>query len=305
MSLFQSIIVAADFSDASQEAFRVACSLACEGETHVIVLNVMEPKYEVETPVYFGDQTVHYTRIARSPSEQGAVKEKLQEVYSPDRPLNVTYQTAEGEAAEEVLRYCEETGCDLVVMGTHGRTGLLRLLTGSVAENILRRAKCAVLALRQTGVSGSAFGDRVILHPTDFSKGSQEALRTARALAQARGARLIILHVMPLETVIYGSVPVPYDVQAVRNSLASLATETDGASLKHPVSTRLTQGDAASEIVRIADEEPECGLIVIGTHGRTGLSRLFMGSVAEAVLRKARCPVLMVKMTNSEMSPSS
>jgi universal stress protein A len=145
---FQTILVAADLSKSSREAFRVACSLACEDKTRVIVLNVMEPRYVPETPVYFGDQTLRYIRVARDPSEHESLEERLREVYAPDQPLDVVYQSKEGDAAEEVLRSSEEFACDLIVMGTHGRTGLRRLLAGSIAEAVLRKARCPLPAAR-------------------------------------------------------------------------------------------------------------------------------------------------------------
>ncbi|MHC5542709.1 universal stress protein, partial [Singulisphaera rosea] len=137
MPLFRTILVAADLSEASREAFRVACSLGSEDTTLVMVLSVMEPKYEADTPVYLSDQTIHYTRVARSLSEHEHLKERLREHYAPDLALDVAYCTKEGDAVEQILLSCEETACDLVVMGTHGRTGLRRLLTGSVAEAVL------------------------------------------------------------------------------------------------------------------------------------------------------------------------
>ncbi len=301
---FRTIFVAADFSEGSRGAFRAACSLAREDETRIIVLNVLEPKYVPETPVYMGDQTLQYARGPRDRSEHEGLRERLRAVYAPDRALRIEYRTREGDPAEEILGSVEEAECDLIVLGTHGRTGLRRLLVGSVAEAVLRRARCPVLALREPDSPREMDRDEVILHPTDFSEDSDEALRTARALAQQRGSKLVLLHVMPLEHLIYGDVPAPFDVRAVRDSLTALGGNVDGPDLKHPVATLLTQGDAASEIVRVAEEEKGCGLIVMGTHGRGGLGRLLMGSVAEAVMRRARCPVLSLKSPHPEASPS-
>jgi nucleotide-binding universal stress UspA family protein len=145
---FQTILVAADLSESSREAFRIACSLTRADKTRVFVLNVMEPRYVPETGVYFGQQTVRYLRVARDPSEHESLKERLREVYAPDRPLDVEYRTKEGDAGEEILRSAEEFECDLIVMGTHGRTGLGRVLMGSVAEAVLRGAHCPVLTVK-------------------------------------------------------------------------------------------------------------------------------------------------------------
>ena len=93
------------------------------------------------------------------------------------------------------------------------------------------------------------------------------------------------------------------DPQVCRDSLEGLRARYDGPDLKFPMQVRLGRGDSAAEILRVAGEIG-CGLIVMGTHGRTGLGRLLMGSVAEAVLRRATCPVLAVKASPREPAPA-
>ena len=231
---FQTILIAADFSESSREAFRAACSLAREDETRVIVLNVMEPRYVPEPPGYLGDQPVRYLRVARPPSEHESLQERLREVYTPDSPLDVEYQTREGDAAEEILRAAEETRSDLIVMGTHGRTGLRRLLAGSIAETVLRKARCPVLALRPQVVPRGAGPIRVILHPTDFSEGSEASLRVARLLARDHGARLVLLHVTPPPIVLEGAMAGVGDPRADLDSLEAIRGRIDGPDLKSP-----------------------------------------------------------------------
>lgn len=293
---FQTILVAADFSEGSREAFRMACSLVPEDETRILVLNVMEPRYVPETPVYFGEQSARYLRVARAPAEHEAMKERLREVYAPGRSLEVEYRTKEGDAAEEILREAEETRSELIVMGTHGRTGLRRLLAGSIAETVLRKAPCPVLAFRSQETSPRAEPISVLLHPTDFSVGSEAALRVARLLASDHGSRLIILYVTPTEVILEGAMAAAVDTRADRESLEAIRKRIEGSDLKCPVEVRLERGTAAFEILRVADEVG-AGLIVMGTHGKSGLARLLMGSEAEDVLRRARCPVLVVKGT--------
>jgi nucleotide-binding universal stress UspA family protein len=137
---------------------------------------------------------------------------------------------------------------------------------------------------------------RTILHATDFSERSDHAFRVARALARDHGARLVLAHVLPLPLGGYSDLapllPQPPEVEhQARQKLAALRPPGPSAGFED----RLRQGDAADEILRLA-EETEADLIVLGTHGRTGLGRLLLGSVAEAVLRRARCPVLVLKM---------
>jgi len=135
---------------------------------------------------------------------------------------------------------------------------------------------------------------RKILFPTDFSPFGQEALRWATALARDSDATLIIVHVEepPMS---YGGGEVfigaeEGDREELRKSLVKIIP----SDAKVPFEHKLLVGDPATVLVEAADEE-NADLIVLGTHGRTGLTRLLMGSVAEAVVRRAKCPVLVVK----------
>lgn len=304
MPLFRTILVAADFSEGTREAFRVASSLASEGGTRVLVLYVAEPMYVAPEPVYFGQQSIQFSVVERAPDYYEAVKEHLRDVYAPNHPLEVEYFTRVGAAAEEILRAAEELDADLIVMGTHGRTGLRRLLAGSVAETVLRRATCPVLALRIADPPREDADVRVILHPTDFSNRSEDARRVARSLARDHGARLVLVHVASYEMTAEGMIAMPTDPAVYRKALDEMRDQLDGKDLKFPVETLLCEGDAPAEILRAADKLP-CDLIVMGTHGRAGLGRLLMGSVAEAVLRRASCPVLAVRPALAAQIPST
>ena len=293
-SLFQTILFAADFSDNSKEAFRAACSLAVENKSRLFVIHVAEPKYVAEEPVCYGQQTVQFFPAEPDRARHEGLTQKLREVYSPDHPLDVEYQTIEGDASEGILRVAKEIGSDVIVMGTHGRTGLRWLLAGSVAIAVLHGALCPVLAFRCSEQPRQVKEIRVILHPTDFSIDSEAALRVAHGLAREHGARLIILHVEPIDVSTYGTPAADVDHRVDRETIENVRKRVDGPDLKHPVETMLRRGFAAEGIIETA-EELDCDLIAMGTHGRTGLSRLLMGSVAEHVLPKASCPVLMVK----------
>ena len=126
-----------------------------------------------------------------------------------------------------------------------------------------------------------------IVHPTDFSDCSDVALRVARALACDHGARLILLHVVSVIEVPHLDEPATVeDPEICRQTLEGMCECLDDADLKYPVTPLLKLGQSAVEILRTADETG-CDLLVMGTHGRTGLGRLLMGSVAEQVLRRA------------------
>jgi nucleotide-binding universal stress UspA family protein len=293
MQPFRTILCAADFSENSKEAFQTACALAVENQTQLIVLHVLEPDLVPRGPTNVARPAVSFSETGGEQGRPEAVKRRLGEVYAPTHALNVEYHTRQGEVSDEILRMADEIGADLIAIGTHGRTGLRRLLAGSVATAVLRGARCSVLALRSHDHPREARAIRLILHPTDFSDASEAALRVARSLARDLGARLLILHVMPSEIVVSEAV-IPVDPATCRTALEAKRERLDGPDLKHPVEVRLGQGTPADESVRVA-QEVRCDLIVMGTHGRTGLGRLLLGSVAESVLQRADCPVIVVK----------
>lgn len=133
-----------------------------------------------------------------------------------------------------------------------------------------------------------------ILFPTDFSTASDAALAHAEALAKQSGARLLIVHVEepPLAYgggELYYGLPEP-NSERIQKMLEDVRPHDPAVPFEH----RLTMGDPAGEVVRIAGDE-QCEMIVMGTHGRTGLTRLLMGSVAEQIVRRAPCPVLIYR----------
>lgn len=133
-----------------------------------------------------------------------------------------------------------------------------------------------------------------ILHPTDFSRASEEAFRFAVSLARDYGAKLTVLHVAEPPVIAYGEGPVPFNPVEYKEALRQRLHQLQAHDPEVKVEWDLIEGHPATEILRTAEEVP-CQLIVLGTHGRTGLSRLLLGSVAEQVLRNARCLVLTVK----------
>ena len=134
-----------------------------------------------------------------------------------------------------------------------------------------------------------------ILHPTDFSDRSEYAFRLACSLARDYSARLVVLHVVSPPVVIYGEGVVPPEPEAFRAEAQEKLNRLEAPAPGVGMERRLTEGDPVAEILRLA-QESGADLIVLGTHGRTGLGRLLMGSVAEQVVRGAPCSVLVVKM---------
>lgn len=135
---WKKILVPTDFSHLSDQAVGIAVALAKESSGTVILLHVEE------APVAYGAGEMYYG-IAEPDTE--ALRKMLQDIRLPEGVAVERHLTA-GEPAGAIVRFAEENGVDLVVMSTHGRTGLVRLLMGSVAEEVVRRAKCLVLTLK-------------------------------------------------------------------------------------------------------------------------------------------------------------
>jgi nucleotide-binding universal stress UspA family protein len=140
MYTIRKILHPTDFSEQAAAAFRLASSLAKQHGAEVVVLHVVPP------PVAWGEA------IAREPPD--SYKEELWNEYmlpirSPEPGVQVLYRMEEGIPADLIATVAEDIGCDLIVMGTHGRTGLRRLFMGSVAEQVLRTAPCPVLTIRE------------------------------------------------------------------------------------------------------------------------------------------------------------
>jgi nucleotide-binding universal stress UspA family protein len=127
-----------DFSDRSEAAFRMACALARDHAASILVLHVSAPF------VAYGDGLVTIPPV----DYLDRLRETLRTIRPPEPNITVEHKLVEGDPSTEILRVAKETGTDLIVMGTHGWTGLTRLLMGSVAEHVVRKALCPVLTVK-------------------------------------------------------------------------------------------------------------------------------------------------------------
>jgi nucleotide-binding universal stress UspA family protein len=181
-------------------------------------------------------------------------------------------------------------------MGTHGRRGLGYSVLGSVAAEVVRRAPCPVLTIRERQQAKPLGEDGRILVPVDFSGHSIKALQYARDIALKYNSRLDILHVV-CETCypkVYGVAKGIDKVikEKAHAELQKICKEEIGPEVKFFIHT--ISGNAPFEILSFA-EKNQNKLIVIPTHGCTGLKHFFFGSVAEKVVRRAPCPVFTIK----------
>ncbi|HKE13903.1 MAG TPA: universal stress protein [Kofleriaceae bacterium] len=214
------------------------------------------------------------------------------------RGVDASEQIVEGFPDTGISEAADELDADLVVIGTHGRTGLKRLLLGSVAERVVRLCRRHVMVARPTA-DGEAAGYRRILVPTDFSPRAELALEIALELADPAG-EVELLHAWSLPALTGSLVPSRASESAlepVRASLAAGARDKGEALIaRHPTPATVALTIVNDQAARAIGERAATGhdLIVMGGHGRRGLRRLILGSVAEATVRHAPCSVLVV-----------
>lgn len=203
--------------------------------------------------------------------------------------------------APAILDYASQHDVDLIVVGSHGRRGLRRLLLGSVAEEVLRTSPVGVLVVRrEEGQEHEIPALARMLAPTDFSRYARAGVEVAAELAAAFGSRLDLLHV--IEQAVYPDFYFPVSVpqwdlaeiqDLARSRLADLAAEL-GRNRDVEVEVEVKVGRTTPEIADYA-EAIEADLIVIASHGTRGLERVLLGSVAERATRQAPCSVLTLK----------
>jgi nucleotide-binding universal stress UspA family protein len=306
----KTILHPTDFSEHSAYASQLACALAHDYGARLIVTHVMCPPIS-RTPG--SGPLTHEPGVA-----EDEVRERLRAECPADPTITVEYCLCEGHVAATIVALAEGFQTDLIVMGTQGRSGLGRLVLGSVAEAVLRRASCPVLAVRLPSPAhagpGWAAGEagrtrrtiQTVLFPADFSECSFAAFPIARALVRDYGARLVVLHV---------ATPPPFVIpreleralrrpDGYRAELQERLREVYAPDSPAGVEYRVRDGDPDAEILRAAREE-SCDLVVMGTHGRTGLGRVLLGSTAEAVLRRSPCPLLAVRVPAAVLARSS
>lgn len=215
--------------------------------------------------------------------------------------LPVSYGVHVGAAAEEILAEARREAVDWISMSTHGRTGLSRLLTGSVTEEVLRKSPVPVLALRPHAVPREW---RRVVVPLDGSKRAEQVLPEAVCFSKALG--------LPLDLVLAtlrvagmsgaGESGIPMAAADATAYLEGVCRRLEATGVKvRPV---VMDGRAPTTIVAHAEETDAC-LICMSSHGRTGLRRLVMGSIAEAVLRQAPCPVLIRRSVVATRAPAA
>ena len=294
MPSIKRLLLATDFSDWARRAEDYASALAASWRAALTVMTVLEfppgmnPEYAVNKQ-YLTD------RMSDASSRLAEFRGRAQR-----QGIVTTIRMATGIPSEEVIGAAKAEETDLVIVGTRGKSGLAHVLLGSTAERVIRMAPCPVLAVhsaKEDALSGKGIRLDRILVPTDFSECSEEAVSVAAVVAAQAKASIELMHVVePAYYSIDFTIEHPDEREHKRqrsaDQLDALSEKLSKAGMT--VNIDIRGGAPADTILNVA-KTTSSDLIVMGTHGRRGLSHMWAGSVTEAVLRRGPFPVLAVR----------
>lgn len=297
---FKKLLVTTDFSETSMTGVRYARSFADHFDADLALVHVVEPLPPVSE--------MHNVLLIQSDADMRKLAERQVAQLAKKlsgKNLAVTGLVRSGKPFHEIATLAGNREADVIVIGTHGHTGWQRVLLGSTAERVVRHAPCPVLTVpfaagkgRKRTVPGLPL--KKILVPIDLSETSAQALPYASALARQFDAKIILLYVIEpvaISPVFWDLLPLPENTDqtaelAVKAQLDQLGREVFAAEV--PARTLVANGVPHEEITKAA-KSLGADLIILSTHGHTGLKHVLLGSTAERVVRHATCPVLVVR----------
>lgn len=292
------VLIPTDFSPQADDAVRIVKPLPLPSGSTVRVVHALEPFVEVAT---LNPPAIRVFAEAAAAQVDRELAEVVARLRAPGRSVETAHVF--GRPADALVEEAERSKADLIVMGSRGRRAIKSALLGSVSAEVVDRAPCPVLIARGPSLH------RVIL----AEDGSETAAAGARLLASAPALSDLEIRVVsvvdaPFPSMVAGSdaamasysaIQTYYDsLPGLREATAKIAQERAAAlgAAGIAATSEVREGDAAAQLIAAAvDARADC--IVIGSHGRTGVTRLFLGSVARSVLFNAPCSVLIVRGT--------
>jgi nucleotide-binding universal stress UspA family protein len=294
-SPFSRVLVPYDGSEPARAALRAAIAVGLMGaKLHLTTV--------VDETALIADSASTMTAYDPSPIMEeldARGKDLLEEAMTQCRASGVeaTSGLVHDRPVSGILSACESHSCDLVIMGTHGRSGVARLFLGSTTQGVLRLSRVPVFTVRTVDRIGPAPFAAVLLG-VDDSEPSDAAARVAARLARSANASVIACYVVDTvhlyeNAASYGFDPEPLvgEMHAEGETIVKSALSRAGLPASTPIA--IVEGEPASANITTADE-PGATLIITGTHRRRGLLRFVLGSVAEALVRTSDVPVLVV-----------
>jgi nucleotide-binding universal stress UspA family protein len=248
------------------------------------------------------DATLLLLRVTEEADRSGE-PERYLDVIARELPgRHVETIVRRGRAADAIVAIARDLNADAIVMATHGRVGVERMVSGSVSERVVTHSPVPVALVRPGGKRVTHV--RTLLVPTDGTAGAALALGTAIGLARATGARLVLVEAIePIPLWVYGSdygaAPTYIDpdwedeaVSAAETYIRGLVSRLQSAGVK--AEGHAVKGKAVATIEAVADEA-DADLIVMSSHAHTGPARTLVGSTADALVRTAKRPVLLIR----------
>lgn len=299
MLRIQHVLLPTDRSAWSEVVFAHAARLA---QRHGATLHILT--------VSVGGSEDNGTLVTTSPDESDDFAARLHEAAADAVGFEVVHASlAAPSVPRGIIDYAERVDADLVVMATHGRRGVDHALIGSIAEAVVRRAACPVLTVRPTAEHTETSPQRILV-PIDLSVHARSALAHAREIAEDSGAEVHLLHVVQ-SFPDYGTAEIPpvtetlseTERREVEAALREIAGEVLGDDLPVTLHVDEALGNPALLVLDLA-ERLNADLIVLGSHGRSGIRRFWLGSVTEKVVQLAPCPVFTVKVFGKSLLPS-
>ena len=303
--MFKHIVVPLDGSTLSETALAYVVPLAKRMDAKIVLLHATADPY---ADMFDSDALRESAEQARQ-----ATHDYLRGVAERIRSNGIRCETRtdHGAPAAVILDYAAEQQPDLIAMSTHGRSGLRRLVVGSVTTTILPRAQTPLLVMHpgedeQPRDYENSLESLIV--PLDMSERSEAVLPHATALAHALDLSATLLTCIPSPSQLYiGSAPemslYPADLaQQAQESAAEYLEQTSEAVSKQygaQVNAQALQGSPAAKIVEYAETQPN-SLIIMCTQGRTGLGRMVLGSITDAVIRAGAIPVLVIPSHDAE-----
>lgn len=295
------IVVGVDFSPSSEVACRQALGVARRAGARMVLAHAAAlPEQPEGLPASMADTAQAYLgvlrgRIAEDQRALGELGDRL-----GGQGVEISHVLVDGFPDDALVTAARELGAELIVTGSHGRRGLGRILLGSVAERVVRGATLPVLVARGAAEAADG-GFHRILVATDFSESAERGFDLALALA-AEGAAIELVHFWQLPSLSRAHAPEEVDatLAEIRAGMEQHGAERGAEALATRDTTRaqvrysLREGDARDGIIDLA-RITGCDLVVVGSHGRRGLRRLLLGSVAESTVRHAPCSVLVAR----------
>jgi len=287
--MYDQILFPTDGSEGADVALEHVLDVAERHGASVHVLNVADTKR---------DSVVQLQgEVIDALEEEGEDVVQRAAARATERRVDVVTEVLQGAPDETIVDYADSRDVDLIVLPTHGRRGLPRFLLGSVTERVLRRSPVPVLTMRPAEVGDVRYPYEDVLVPTDGSECARDALSVGADVALDEGADLHLLSVIATTSL---GADVRTDVmraelEASANRILEEAAESASAAGVDPVSTTVEYGPSIHEAILSYIEERNVDLVVVGTHGRTGLGRYLLGSVTDYLVRTSPVPVLTVR----------